>query len=441
MYTLPDLQSIFETNPEWERAWKLLHEENISVNLTGKAGTGKSTFIKAVASFSKKKVLYTAPTGLAALNIRGVTLHSLFGLHFGPLLMNDPRWYSHKLSAAKRKILDKAELLVIDEISMVRADVLDALDLLLRKNCNSDQPFGGKQLLLVGDNFQLEPVVKREEWEILSEHYEHPYYFASAAFKEIQYEVVELKTVYRQTDDYFISLLNKFRIGGVNPPDLDEINQRVADSKPVFESQDFSIILAPRTAAVATENFLKLTALQSPRHTFKAKIEGKFNPGIFPTEEILELKVDAQVIMVKNDKNRRWVNGTLGKIVSIFDDEIRIRLENGKVVEVGRETWEQIEYKYDAKTKKLDENVIGTFVQFPVRLAWAITIHKSQGLTFNRVILNMEGGAFAAGQLYVALSRCRTLEGLTLLQKIKPSDIIVKREALEFAGLGKYLEL
>ncbi len=440
MQTLPDVQEVIESNPEWELAWHLLHKDNISVNLTGKAGTGKSTFIRAVAKFSGKKVLFTAPTGLAALNIRGVTLHSLFGLPFGPILANDPRLLNHKLSATKRKILEKAELLVIDEVSMVRADVLDAIDFLLKRYCHSEQPFGGKQMLLVGDNFQLEPVTKKEEWELLAEAYSHPYYFASEAFKAFECECVELKTVYRQTDDYFISLLNKFRIGSANPSDLDELNSRVVGKLPVVDDEHFRIILATRTAVVASENLLKLAQLKTERHVFKAIIKDRFNQTVYPTEEMLELKVDAQVIMVRNDKTKRWVNGSLGKVKAIVDNELKVLLENGKTVKVNRETWEQIEYKYDAKTKKLEEEVVGTFTQFPVRLAWAITIHKSQGLTFNRVVLNMEGGAFAAGQLYVALSRCRTFEGLILLQAIKPSDIIVKREALEYAGLGKYID-
>jgi len=438
--TLPDIVAIVESNPEWKLAWDLLHQQNVSVNLTGKAGTGKSTFIRAVAKFSDKKVLYAAPTGLAALNIRGVTLHSLFGLPFGPLLENDPRLLNHKLSASKRKILEKADLLVIDEISMVRADALDAIDFLLRKYCRSELAFGGKQMLMVGDNFQLEPVTKREEWDLLATIYNHPYYFAATAFRAFECECVELKTVYRQTDDYFIGLLNKFRIGSVNPSDLNELNTRIVSKLPMLEDDEFRIILATRTAVVASENLLKLAQLKGERHVFKAVITDKFNAAAYPTEEMLELKVDAQIIMVRNDKTKRWVNGSLGKVKAILADELKVILENGKTVKVNRETWEQIDYKYDTKTKKLEEEVVGTFTQFPVRLAWAITIHKSQGLTFNRVVLNMEGGAFAAGQLYVALSRCRTFEGLTLLQAIKPSDIIVKREALEYAGLGKYID-
>jgi len=436
----PDLLPLLDADNDWKKAWELIHDHQISVNLCGKAGTGKSTFLRAIAKFSKKKVVFTAPTGIAALNIRGVTLHSFFGLPFGPLLPDDPRMIKHNLNATKKKIIDKMELLVIDEISMVRADVLDAIDLILRKACKKNIPFGGKQLLLVGDNFQLEPVVKREEFEILSEYYEHPYYFGSKAFQESNCELVELKTVYRQTDDYFISLLNKVRIGAANLTDLDELNSRVVSDKPVVASEGFSIILATRVAVVAAENMVRLARITHPQVCFKAKVEGKYNPNNFPTDENLILKKDAQVIMVKNDKNRAWVNGSLGKIKEIHDDELSILLETGKTVVVSRETWEQIEYSFDNETRKLTETVVGSFVQFPVKLAWAITIHKSQGLTFNNVILNMEGGAFAAGQLYVALSRCRTLEGIQLIQTIKPSDVIVKREVLEFAGLGRYIE-
>lgn len=440
MNILPEKEPETQSNPEWEHAWHVLHQTNTSVNLTGKAGTGKSTFIRALAEYSGKKILYTAPTGLAALNIRGVTLHSMFGLPFGPLLENDPRLVSHKLNARKKKILNKAELLVIDEISMVRADTLDAIDRILRLHTKNPEPFGGLQLLMVGDNYQLEPVVKKEEWELLAPYYSHPFYFAAHVFKRLSYERIELKTVYRQSDPFFITLLNKFRIGAVNPGDLDDLNTQVANRKPVWNSGDFSIILAPRVATASSENLMKLALIKAPAVTYRALVEGKFNPSSFPTDEVLDLKPGAQVIMVKNDKNKRWVNGTLGKIISLFEDELLIQLENGKTVEVTREVWEQIEYIFHAKTKTLEEEVVGTFIQFPVRLAWAITIHKSQGLTFNRVVLNMDGGAFAAGQLYVALSRCRSLEGLTLLSPIKRSDIIVHREALEYDGLGKYLE-
>lgn len=437
----PDQIEVFDTNPEWKNAWELIHNQNSSVNLCGKAGTGKSTFLRAIGQYSSKKAIFTAPTGIAALNIRGVTLHSFFGLPFGPLLMDDPRMLRHVVSPKKKKIIEKMELLVIDEISMVRADILDAIDSILKKTCRNALPFGGKQLLLVGDNFQLEPVVRNDELAILNLHYEHAYYFASKAFYTAQCQVVELKIIYRQTDSYFISLLNKVRIGGVNVSDLDELNSRMLAATAISANdQSFSIILATRTSIVASENLLRLASLKSEQYNFKATIEGKYNNNTLPTDEILSLKVDAQIIMVRNDANKRWVNGSLGKIVDIKESVLSVLLESGKTVKVEREKWDQIEYVYDSKTGAITENVLGSFTQYPLKLAWAITIHKSQGLTFNRVILNMEGGAFAAGQLYVALSRCRTFEGLTLLHRIKPTDVIVKREALEFAGLGKYIE-
>lgn len=435
-----ELTQIFLTNPEWKKAWDLIHIQNISVNLCGKAGTGKSTFLRAIAKFSNKKTVFTAPTGIAALNIRGVTLHSFFGLHFGPLLQEDYRLQAHKLNKAKIKIIKKMDLLVIDEISMVRADIFDTIDFILRKTCNNNIPFGGKQILIVGDNFQLEPVVKSDEWEILNQYYQTPYYFSSKVFKQANIEVVELKTIYRQNEQYFINLLDKIRTSSANFYDINELNNRIVPNSEINNSENFEIILTARNAVANAENLLKLAKIKEKQYDFKAKIEGKFNEVNYPTDECLSLKKNSQIILIRNDINKKWVNGTLGKVIELFDDEISIKLENGKEVTVSRQTWEQIQYDFDPKTKKITENIIGTFVQFPIRLAWAITIHKSQGLTFNKVILNLEGGAFAAGQLYVALSRCRTYDGLKLLTAIKLSDIKVHPEVMKFAGLGKYID-
>lgn len=434
-----ELTQLFLTDAEWKKVWDIIHTHKSSVNLCGKAGTGKSTFLRALAKFSDKKIIFTAPTGIAALNIRGVTLHSFFGLHFGPLLPDDPRWLNHKLNQRKTKIIKKMDLLVIDEISMVRADVFDSVDLILRKTCKNELPFGGKQLLIVGDNFQLEPVVKPDEWDKLSMMYESPYYFSSIVFKKSNFEIIELKTIYRQNEQFFIRLLDKIRTASAGMNDLEELNSRLVSKNENDENQ-FGILLATRNAAATAENLIKLAKLKNAQHDFSAKIEGKFSASNYPADELLSLKKDAQVIMIRNDMNKKWVNGTLGKVTEIYEDEICILLENNKEVTVSREVWEQIEYVFDSTKKTITENVIGTFTQFPVRLAWAITIHKSQGLTFNNVVLNLEGGAFAAGQLYVALSRCRTFEGLKLLQPVKISDIKVKSEVMRFAGLGKYIE-
>ncbi|NUM32159.1 MAG: AAA family ATPase [Bacteroidetes bacterium] len=434
-----ELTQLFLTDAEWKKVWDLIHIQKLSVNLCGKAGTGKSTFLKALAKFSKKKIIFTAPTGIAALNIRGVTLHSFFGLHFGLLLPNDPRWLNHKLNARKIKIIKKMDLLVIDEISMVRADVFDSVDLILRKILKNELPFGGKQLLIVGDNFQLEPVVKPDELEKLSMLYQSPYYFSSNVFKKSNFEIIELKTVYRQTEQYYINLLDKIRTATAALHDLEELNSRLVSKNEIDENQ-FGILLSTRNAAATAENLLQLAKIKNPQFDFKAKIDGNFSASNYPTDEILSVKKDAQVIMIRNDLNKKWVNGTLGKVIEIFDDEICILLENNKEVTVSREVWEQIEYVFDPEKKTIIEKVIGTFTQFPLKLAWAITIHKSQGLTFNNVVLNLEGGAFAAGQLYVALSRCRTFEGLKLLQTVKISDIKVKPEVMCFAGLDKYIE-
>lgn len=440
MQSQAELIKVFEENPEWKRAWELIHQESRSVNLAGKAGTGKSTFLRALAKFSNKKIVLTAPTGIAALNIRGVTLHSFFGLPFGPLLMNDHRLMHPKVNATKRKVLEKMDVLVIDEISMVRPDILDAIDLTMRLILRNGEPFGGKQLLLVGDNFQLEPVVKQEEWAILEEYYEHHYFFAAHAFQKLDCETIELKTIYRQTDPYFIDLLNKVRIGGINLSDLDELNSRYETRLPAHLDEPFSIILASRSITVAFENMQRLSKLPGEKKQFKALITGSYAVQNYPTDEVLQLKEGAQVIMIRNDMNKRWVNGSLGRITNISEKLLEVELETGKLVVVEPEMWEQTEYHYDSAKKEITEKITGTFKQFPLKLAWAITVHKSQGLSFNKVILNMEGGAFAAGQLYVALSRCRSLEGLTLVQKIKPTDIKVSRPVLEFSGLGKYYE-
>lgn len=435
-----ELTEIFLTNPEWKKAWDLIHINNVSVNLCGKAGTGKSTFLRAISKFSNKKVVFTAPTGIAALNIRGVTLHSFFGFHFGPLLPEDPRWLKHKLNSSKTKIINKMDLLVIDEISMVRADVFDSIDLVLRRICKKDIPFGGKQLLIVGDNFQLEPVAKPDEWQILQEYYQNPYYFSSKVFELANFDVVELKIIYRQNEQYFIKLLEKVRTASANYHDINELNTRLIGTEELIKNNQFGIILTTRNSVANAENILKLAQIKNSQHDFKAIIEGNFKIANYPADELLSLKPEAQIMMIRNDINKKWVNGTLGKVIEIFEDEIKVLLENGKEVLVSREVWEQIEYDFDAKTKKISEKIVGTFCQFPIRLAWAITIHKSQGLTFNNVILNLEGGAFAAGQLYVALSRCRTFEGLKLLYTVKSSDIRVHPEVMKFSGLSKYIE-
>lgn len=432
-------------NKEWQQALQIIEYTRRSLFLTGKAGTGKSTFLRYVAQHTKKKLVILAPTGIAAINAGGQTLHSFFKLPFHPLLPNDSRYNVRNIRKTLKynndliKLLRELELIIIDEISMVRADIIDFIDRLLRIYCrNMREPFGGKQLLLVGDIFQLEPVVKEDEWRLMQPFYASAYFFSAKVWEQMQLVSVELRKVYRQTDSDFIAILDRIRENAATDADLQAINSRAtaADGSPVGTNNGFQITLATRRDTVDYINDQQLQQLDGAASIFKGTIQGDFPLTSLPAPMELEVKPGAQVIFTKNDKEKRWVNGTIGVVIGIDEEEgiIGVVDEDGHEYDVAREVWENMRYTFNEKEQKIEEELLGTFKQFPLRLAWAITVHKSQGLTFRQVKIDFSGGgAFAGGQTYVALSRCSSLKGIILEEPIRRADIFVRPEVVAFA--------
>ena len=438
MSFVPDTQ-----NKEFQDALNLIQYTRQSVFLTGKAGTGKSTFLRYICEHTKKKHVVLAPTGIAAINAGGSTLHSFFKLPFYPLLPDNPdfslqRGRIHeffKYTKPHRKLLEELELIIIDEISMVRADIIDAVDRILRVySRNLREPFGGKQILLVGDVFQLEPVVKGDEREILNRFYPTPYFFSARVFNQIDLVSIELQKVYRQTDATFVGVLDHIRNNTVGATDLQLLNTRYGTQ--IEESEaDMYITLATRRDNVDHINDKKLAELPGEPVTFSGEITGDFPESSLPTSQELVLKPGAQIIFIKNDFDRRWVNGTIGIISGFdpFEETLYVITDDGKECDVKRESWRNIRYKYNEEKKQIEEEELGTFTQYPIRLAWAITIHKSQGLTFSRAVIDFTGGVFAGGQAYVALSRCTSLEGIQLKKPVSRADVFVRPEIIGIA--------
>ena len=412
-----------EKNIELQNAWDFVEHTGISIFLTGKAGTGKTTFLRAIKQHSTKRMVVVAPTGVAAINAGGVTIHSFFQLPLSPFVpesMVKPRF---EYSKQKRKIMRTLDLLVIDEISMVRADILDAIDSVLRRFREHDKPFGGVQLLMIGDLQQLTPVVKSEEEELLSRYYNTPYFFDSKALQSIQYVTIELTKVFRQQDETFINILNHFRDGNVTDEDFKTLNKRYQLNFKPEEGSDY-IHLTTHNRIADNLNNKQLRQIESEEFRFCAQTEGQFPDNSYPADYELTLKCGAQVMFIHNDRFERYYNGKIGRITYIDEEKIMVACAgDDEAIEVEPQTWENTRYTLNEQTKQIEGEVLGTFTQYPLRLAWAITIHKSQGLTFEHAIIDAQQ-AFASGQVYVALSRCRSLEGLVLASPLNQNAVI-----------------
>lgn len=440
-------------NLKIDLAEKFINSTASHIFLTGKAGTGKTTFLRRLSEISPKNFLVIAPTGVAALNAGGVTIHSQFLLPFGTFIAADTshtweqasgNFYDGKtiarrnpLDSRRRKVLQSIDLLVIDEISMCRADIIDAIDYRLRSVRRNRKPFGGVQLLMIGDLFQLPPIVKDDEWQVLRQIYPSPHFFEALALKNSQFTYLELDKIYRQNEPEFIRLLNNLRNDTCSPEDLDLLNSRY---KPDYQAEDGVITLVTHNNQANSINKQRLNDLKSPVFSYSAKIDGDFNEKLFPMPEHLELRVGAQVMFIKNDSDgSRFYNGKIVLIRHLEKDKVVVDLD-GEDFEVPRLTWENRRFEMEDKSQELKEKILGSFEHYPLRLAWAVTIHKSQGLTFEKAIVDV-GNAFAAGQVYVALSRLTGLQGLILKTKVLNTAILTDAQVQHFVKLREQEDL
>jgi hypothetical protein len=428
-----------ENNSIFQLATDFINQTSEHIFLTGKAGTGKTTFLKHIKKHTHKIAIVAAPTGVAAINAGGITLHSLFQLPFEPFIpgySNALKKNFFRFSKQKIDMLKQLELLIIDEVSMLRADVLDCIDETLRRIRRNSRPFGGVQVLYIGDMFQLPPVAKEDEWNLLKMHYASTFFFHAKVIEQTQPVYLELKKVYRQGDQIFVSLLNRVRNNAATIEDFQELNRHY---NPQFipDEGDNYIILTTHNYRADNINNRKLAALPVEERIFSGKVEGEFPDFALPTDMDLHLKVGAQIMFLRNDPEGRYFNGKIANISRIIADQIYVYLsENNEEILVQKETWENMRYSLNKESGTIEEEVLGSFSQYPLRLAWAITIHKSQGLTFNKAIIDT-GASFAAGQTYVALSRCTSLDGIVLYSKIHPSCILTDDHAIQFSQTEK----
>lgn len=434
-------QGKIELNEHFLKALEVMENTSRHVFITGRAGTGKSTLLEYFRANTKKRIAVLAPTGVAALNVRGQTIHSFF--MFKPSVTPEAVKRTPKLGKNARELYRELDAIVIDEVSMVRADLLDCIDLFLRINGKKKkEPFGGVQMIFIGDLYQLPPVVKGKDREIFQDKYPSPYFFDALSFRELELEFVELEKIYRQRDERFIALLNTIRNNTVKDEHLALLNTRC---KPDFHTDpdEFYVYLTPTNSMAEDINLRQLSAIKGEPVTLEGYLYGDLTEDSLPTESLLTLKEGAQVMLVNNDPAGQWVNGSIGRVIGFDYDgkeikTIGVELSSGEVVEVNRYRWELYEYYYDKERKSVESRVTGSFTQFPLKLAWAVTIHKSQGKTFDRVVIDIGKGAFAPGQVYVALTRCTSLEGIVLKRPIEKKHIFVDRRIVKFITEFQY---
>lgn len=435
------MEDEIEFNEQFSKALNLLQHSGRNLFITGKAGTGKSTLLRYFRAHTSRKIVVLAPTGVAALNVAGETIHSFF--RFKPGTTPDKVKRARGKDAELYKALDA---IVIDEASMVRADLLDCVDAFMRINGpKPGQPFGGAQLVLFGDLYQLPPVVTAPERELFRTYYPGPHFFNARAFKETSIEYLELEKIYRQKDQGFIDILNAIRNNKVSPAQLARLNSRVgADVE--SSARGLTVRLLTTNADAASINNEKLRAIDGRSQVYKAEIQGEFSRDSYPADDELHLKAGAQVMLLNNDSKGRWVNGTMAAVRDIMrglpgeHDVVHVRLPEGCIEAVEPYKWELFHFAYDEESKKIKAETAGVFTQFPLKLAWGVTIHKSQGKTFERVVLDLGARAFATGQTYVALSRCTSLEGLSLARAVRPSDVMTDWRIVRYVTGRQYKE-
>jgi ATP-dependent exoDNAse (exonuclease V) alpha subunit len=418
---------------EQREVMRCIRETSTSLYVTGPAGSGKSTLIKRISAETGKNIVVLAPTGIAAVNAGGETIHSFCRLPYHIIMPNDEA-IKH-LPPQHKDLIKAIDTIVVDEISMVRADVLDGMDQFFRMNSGNAAPFGGKQVVFIGDPFQIEPIMPKDPQMkgLFNEIYDSPFFFSSRVFAQLAPRRIELKAVYRQKDSRFVDLLNRMRIGAQDISDITMLNRACYEAQQ--QDAGVRITLCTTNAAADQINKSHMDRLSGAPRSFMGSVTGVFPQDKMVAPQELELKVGAQVVLLANDTLRRYVNGSIGTVQSMKEDAIEVKLEDGSVVEVGRRAWEHHQYTVDRKNRKVKSEVVGYFTQFPMKAAWAITIHKSQGLTFSRVRVDLGmRGAFSCGQTYVALSRCKSIQGLRLQKAISASDVMVSREVLEFEG-------